>query len=154
MRLFYGGFMSNWYPAPFVVSGVEYSCSEQYFMARKAMAFSDDAALEAIMATTNPAKQKAIGRSVKGFDERLWRCLSYGAMKNACREKFTQNPYLRRLLSDTGREILVEASPTDVVWGIGLDERDLRAHCPWMWRGTNWLGLVLMEVRLELCQRV
>ena len=34
--------------------------------------------------------------------------------------KYSQNPELRRYLFDTGNSTLVEASPDDTYWGIGI----------------------------------
>ncbi|MNI91462.1 hypothetical protein D3C73_1491250 [compost metagenome] len=52
----------------------------------------------------------------------------------------------RRLLA-TGDRILVEASPSDKIWGIGLAPDDPNAQIPARWLGQNLLGKALMEVR-------
>ncbi|UIS24762.1 YbiA [Stenotrophomonas phage vB_SmaS-AXL_1] len=148
--LFYGGVFSQWYPSPMVIDGVEYGCAEQYMMAQKARVFGDEQALDEIMATSNPAEQKAIGRRVKGFDRRQWDSVSRDVVMRASLAKFTSDPKLRAQLLLTEGTLLVEASPTDVIWGIGLDERDPRCHDPSEWRGTNWLGQVLTDLRENL----
>ena len=63
------------------------------------------------------------------------------------RAKFAQHPNLRRFLLDTGNRILVEASPVDKIWGIGLAQDDPRAQNPLQWQGLNLLGFALMKVR-------
>ncbi|UQM93885.1 GTP cyclohydrolase [Stenotrophomonas phage vB_Sm_QDWS359] len=147
---FYGGVFSQWYPSPMVIDGVEYSCAEQYMMAQKALLFGDLVRHRAIMATRNPSEQKAIGRQVKGFDARVWAVVSRDVVMRASLHKFTSDPVLRAKLLLTEGTTLVEASPTDVIWGVGLDEDDPRVHDRSMWRGTNWLGQVLNDLRDSL----
>ena len=71
-------------------------------------------------------------------------------MKDGNRAKFTQNAELRALLLATRGTTLVEASPYDRIWGIGLAATDPRAHDPKTWRGQNLLGKILTELRDEL----
>lgn len=149
-EFFFGGFMSQWHPSPFHVDRVVYGCAEQFMMARKAALFDDRPALAAIMAATNPAEQKRIGRTVLGFDERTWHAVARDVVFRGNIAKFSQNPTLFKLLMETGSRYLVEASPTDRVWGIGLGEEDPRCADRGRWRGTNWLGEVLMAVRYAL----
>ena len=61
--------------------------------------------------------------------------------------KFSQNEPLRSFLLNTGRRVLVEASPVDRIWGIGLAADDPRARHPEQWQGLNLLGFALMDVR-------
>lgn len=61
--------------------------------------------------------------------------------------KFGQNPELRDFLLSTGDKVLVEASPYDKIWGIGLDANNPDACAPKLWKGENLLGFALMEVR-------
>jgi ribA/ribD-fused uncharacterized protein len=64
--------------------------------------------------------------------------------------KFGQHAGLRQFLLGTGDRVLVEASPRDTIWGIGLAAGDERAAGPDRWRGLNLLGFALMEVRQRL----
>lgn len=64
--------------------------------------------------------------------------------------KFSQNPDLKEFLLGTGDAVIVEASPYDKIWGIGLKANDERARNPETWRGENLLGFALMDVREEL----
>jgi len=64
--------------------------------------------------------------------------------------KFSQHPELGQFLLATGERVLVEASPQDRVWGVGLTADDERAASPRTWRGLNLLGFALMEVRHRL----
>ena len=147
---FYGGPFSNFEPAPFMADGLRFATSEQYFMYQKALTFSDAVSMGKILATSNPGIAKMLGRKVKGFNLAQWNKVKYGIMLDACRYKFSQNPRLRiELLKTVGSE-LVEASPTDKVWGIGLSEWDPRRLNQSQWRGENLLGKVLDQVRSDI----
>lgn len=64
--------------------------------------------------------------------------------------KFSQNEKLKEFLLSTDNKIIVEASPYDAIWGIGMLETDRDAQNPLLWKGENLLGFALMEVRNEL----
>ena len=64
--------------------------------------------------------------------------------------KFTQNPTLMEELNTYGDREIVEASPEDKIWGIGLHETDERVHDKSQWQGLNWLGECIMRVRDQL----
>jgi len=64
--------------------------------------------------------------------------------------KFSQNPDFRDFLLTTKNRILVEASPVDKIWGIGLAADDKKIENPRLWKGLNLLGFALMEVRKQL----
>jgi len=150
---FWSGPFSQWYPATFKVNGVTYNCAEQYMMARKAQLFGDIDSLAAIMRSSSPKEQKALGRKVRGFDARCWnsdaRLIVYAGNK----AKFEQNDELRAALYDTAGTELVEASPYDKIWGIGLGEHDPDAKDRTKWRGTNWLGEVLTTLRDDMMRK-
>jgi ribA/ribD-fused uncharacterized protein len=145
--LFWNGIYSQWYIHPFSIDGVRYNCSEQYMMAEKARLFKDQASLDKIMATKDPRQQKALGRGVKGFVEAEWNKVCKEVVYEACMAKFLSDPKLKQQLLDTGDRIIVEASPKDKIWGIGLGEDDPRCLNPGQWLGTNWLGECLMRAR-------
>lgn len=147
---FYGGVFSQWYPSPMVIDDVEYSCAEQYMMAKKALLFGDIVRHDAIMGTPNPREQKAIGRAVRGFHQATWEAVARDVVMRASLAKFTSTPKLRAQLLLTEGTVLVEASPTDVIWGVGLSEDDPRVHNRERWRGRNWLGQCLTDLREQL----
>lgn len=147
---FWGGTYSQWCPSPFTIDGVKYNCCEQYMMAKKALTFNDQEAYEQIMATDSPREQKAIGRRVKNFDAQVWSDISREVVYEANMAKFTQNPDMYDELMDTGELEIVEASPEDKIWGIGLHESDPRCLDKAQWQGTNWLGETIMRVRETL----
>lgn len=148
--LFYNGPFSQWKKAEIDVDGILYNCCEQYMMAQKALLFRDFTTYQEIMDTSSPEKQKALGRKVKDFKKDKWERIAKDVVFQGNWAKFTQHPDLMKILWKTGDKIIVEASPTDTIWGIGLGEHDPDAKNPKKWKGTNWLGEVLMEVRKKL----
>lgn len=145
----YGEF-SNWYSSPFVFEDFEYQHLEQYMMARKAKLFHDAKRYTRILRADSPRECKDLGREVAGFSEDIWNEEKFEIVKEGLREKFTQNPGLLKKLLATGERILVEASPLDRIWGIGLDEKNAKRTPPQDWPGENLLGKALMELRREL----
>lgn len=139
--------LSQWYPAPFTVDGVRYPTAEHYMMAGKARLFGDAEAERKVLAGGDPGHAKGAGRAVRGFDEETWAAHRYDLVVAANRAKFGANPALRGFLLGTGDRVLVEASPYDTVWGIGLSAAQPEASRPSLWRGLNLLGFALMDVR-------
>ena len=109
--------------------------------------------VEQILRSRNPREQKALGRKVSNFDATTWNRVCRGIVYRGNLAKYKQNAPLRELLLATGEKPIVEASPTDRIWGIGLSVDDGRAHDPARWRGTNWLGIALTQVREALKPR-
>ena len=144
------GCLSQWFMADFKVEGRLYSCMEQFMMAEKARLFGDTETLEKIMAAVAPGKIKALGREVRNFEQTEWDKCKYSIILTGNFQKFLQNPELKDFLLRTGDKILVEASPWDRVWGIGMGKNNENAQNPAAWRGQNLLGFALMEVREEL----
>lgn len=145
--------LSQWYPAPFAVDGIIYPTAEHYMMAEKARLFGDSAVLAEILATEDPRGAKALGRRVMHFDEARWNDAAFATVVRGNAAKFTQNESLGAVLRDTGTSVIVEASPVDTVWGIGLAADDPRATDPRQWNGSNLLGFALMAVRATLSPR-
>ena len=119
-------------------------------MAAKARMFNDTESLEQILAAPTSAEAKAIGRQVKNFDDATWKANARGIVTEGNIAKFEQNKELREFLLATGDAVLVEASPRDCIWGIGLGQDIPKAQHPDTWRGQNLLGFALMDVREEL----
>ena len=142
--------LSQWFIAPFIVYDTKYCCMEQFMMASKARLFEDKETLERILKSSDPKEIKALGRQVKGFEEKAWNEAKQLIILNGNFRKFTQNPALRDYLLLTGKRTLVEASPYDTVWGVGLAAGDPRVVDPKQWRGENLLGFALMQVRDEI----
>lgn len=147
---FYGGMASQWAESYFTVDSVTYNCAEQYMMAEKARLFGDHEALDKIMASSDPRTQKALGRQVKNFDKDTWEKEAKLIVYRGNFAKFTQNPHMLEWLLTTVGKTLVEASPWDNIWGIGLDGNDPRALSRDTWLGTNWLGEIITKVRDDI----
>lgn len=144
---FWRGPLSNWHLRSFVVDDVTYCCVEQFMMAEKARLFGDRIHERAIMASTEPAGHKALGRRVRGFDATAWNREAKGIVLRGSVAKFSQNDDLLDVICATEGTTLVEASPYDTIWGIGLREADPRARNRATWAGLNRLGEVLTEAR-------
>lgn len=144
---FWGSIYSQWAIAPMTIDGVEYNSAEQYMMHQKALLFGDTETAEKIMKTDSPKDQKALGRLVKNFSESIWRHNCFSIVYRANLAKFTQNEDFKKLLMESGNRTFVEASPNDVIWGIGLSETADGIEDVANWQGTNLLGFAITMVR-------
>ena len=142
--------LSQWWQSTFEIGGVSYPSSEHYMMAEKARLFNDVETLGKILSAKSPAEAKKFGRLVKGFNEELWKEKRFEIVVDASFAKFSQSLELKSFLLATGNKVLVEASPPDRIWGIGMDQHNEHAENPRMWRGLNLLGFALMEARSRL----
>lgn len=147
---FWGGECSQWYKAPIKIDGHTYNCNEQYMMAEKARLFNDQDALDAILKISNPRKQKALGRSVKGFDQNEWEKIARLVVYRANLAKFMQNRDLFDFIIGTKDLHIVEASPEDTIWGIGMHETHPDILDETKWKGKNWLGIAIMQARSDI----
>jgi ribA/ribD-fused uncharacterized protein len=119
-------------------------------MAGKARLFGDAEAEARVLADPDPGKAKGAGRTVRGFDEAAWIEHRFDIVVAGNRAKFGALKPLRNFLLATSGKVLVEASPYDTIWGVGLSERQPEAVRPSQWRGLNLLGFALMDVRADL----
>jgi ribA/ribD-fused uncharacterized protein len=145
--------LSQWWPCEFDIDAVRYGSAEHFMMAEKARMFGDHDSLRHIREAASPGAAKALGRAVKNFDQAKWDAGCFDIVVRGNVAKFDQNDALRRYLLETGDQVLVEASPVDRIWGIGLAADDPRVTDPTQWQGPNLLGFALMHVRSELRQR-
>jgi hypothetical protein len=146
------GCLSQWWPVDFTVDGAAYASAEHFMMAAKALLFDDTETADRIRQAPHPGAAKALGREVVGFDEQRWAERRFDLVVAGNLAKFGQHADLRDFLLGTGSKVLVEASPQDAIWGIGLAADDDRAASPEHWPGLNLLGFALMEVRHRLRQ--
>ena len=142
--------LSQWFDASFQVDGVWYSSAELYMMAQKALLFGDKKHFKAIIKNPSVKVAKQLGREVKGFESKIWNKHKFDIVVAGNLAKFSQQQSLGTFLLSTGSSVLVEASPSDSVWGIGLSESEQNATNPQMWPGENLLGFALMRVRQQL----
>lgn len=142
--------LSQWWESPFTIYDITYSTAEHYMMAMKADLFRDYETFTKIINTPSPSDVKKLGREIKNYDDVHWNDLKYRIVFNGNYHKFSKNPELKEFLLSTGDKILVEASPYDTIWGIGMSENDEGIENPENWKGQNLLGKVLMDVRYKL----
>lgn len=145
--------LSQWYAAPFTIEGITYPTAEHFMMAEKARLFGDEEIYKKILSAPGPDVAKKLGRLVRNFDGKIWseKCVEIVIRGNEA--KFGQNQPLQAFLTGTGDSVLVEASPYDQIWGIGMDENHPEAKVPKNWKGQNLLGFALMAVRSRLLAR-
>ncbi|KAF2512028.1 NADAR family protein [Flavobacterium zhairuonense] len=141
---------SQWWLSSFKVENVIYKTAEHWMMAKKAELFNDQEILEKILLAESPAEAKKLGREVRNYDDKLWLENRFEIVKQGNYHKFSQNTNLKEFLLNTKERVLVEASPVDPIWGIGMASDHTDALNPEKWRGLNLLGFALMEVRYEL----
>ncbi len=136
---------SQWSMSEFIIDGNKYCCNEQWMMAEKAKFFKDDETLKKIFLTNVPSEHKKLGRSVKNFNPEEWRKIAIDVVIKGQKAKFQQNPLAMNELMKYKDCLLVEASPYDKIWGIGMTAEDAAGGKEW--RGTNWLGEALTKVK-------
>lgn len=153
---FWCGPFSQWYPSQFEDDDCDgertlhFNCAEQYMMYWKAILFGNQRIAEEILKEPRASRQQALGRTVKRFDQEAWDKVKEDVVFNGNVLKYDQNHQLYTLLAATQGTTLVEASPKDTIWGIGLSEDDPRCLDRTQWLGQNLLGKVLTEVREHL----
>jgi ribA/ribD-fused uncharacterized protein len=145
----YGGF-SNWSNHSYQdTSGKTISNSEIGLMLAKLELFdsSNSKLRHLILESTNPAFTKKLGRQIKNFNQTIWDQKKFQIMVDILILKFSQNQDLKILLLSTNDSFIVEASPYDNIWGIGLNKFDAMKIKMDDWPGENLLGKALMQVR-------
>ena len=141
---------SQWWKSSFTVDGIEYKTAEHWMMKKKAELFNDFDIAERIANVNSPAEVKKLGREVKNYNDTIWLQHRYEIVKEGNFHKFSQDKNLKEFLLSTNNRIIVEASPVDAIWGIGLASEDEDSNHPEKWKGLNLLGFALMEIRDEL----
>ncbi|MBE7382379.1 MAG: NADAR family protein [Leptolyngbya sp. SIO1E4] len=142
--------LSQWYPSKFHVNNSLFYTAEHYMMYRKAILFSDKNAAAQIIEAKDPGKAKHLGREIRNFDEEIWAANRFEIVVEGNVHKFRSNPELHSFLINTKLRVLVEASPRDRIWGIGMDKVSAQSQSPFKWKGLNLLGFALMEARSRL----
>ena len=144
------GYLSNWFLSDFIKDEIIFSSMEQYMMYQKAKLFGDLEIAEQILKTSNAAKIKAFGRSVKNYNDTIWNGTRQIIVYEGLLEKFRQNNELCKKLIETKQCILAECAVQDKIWGIGLSMKDERRFDINEWKGQNLLGFTIMSVREKL----
>jgi len=139
--------LSQWYPSEFTIYNITFYNAEQFMMYCKARFFGNYLIATKILETSDPDEIKKLGRQVDPFNPVKWAKVAPTFVEIGNIEKFRQNPLLKNYLMDTGNRVLVEASPYDKEWGIGLTSDDSRATDRSQWAGKNLLGKALEDTR-------
>ncbi|MGN1411975.1 MAG: NADAR family protein [Oscillospiraceae bacterium] len=142
--------LSQWFDCSFTIDGFTYHTAEQYMMCQKAKLFDDEDIFKRILQANHPSEFKNLGRLVKNFNPTIWEKHRFQIVVDGNMAKFSQNPDLKEFLISTGDRVLVEASPYDKIWGIGLSANASNIENPHIWKGINLLGFALMKVREQL----
>jgi ribA/ribD-fused uncharacterized protein len=140
---------SQWWEDPFTVDGKTYLSAEHWMMVKKAKLF-DKEMMDEILSASSPALAKKLGRKIKNFDSKIWNEEKYEIVIQGNIHKFSQNEEIQTFLLHTNDRILVEASPYDRIWGIGMSQNHDNSSNPKLWEGENLLGFALMEARNNL----
>lgn len=138
---------SQWYPSKFTENGVEFVNAEQYMMYHKATTFGDLSIAEKILKSSDPKSMKRLGRQVKGYVDSVWAEKRLSIVTHGSYLKFSQNEKLKEEILKTGNREFVEASPLDLVWGVGLHWSDDLILDRRNWAGSNLLGVALGTAR-------
>ena len=135
------------------MGGTKYNCTEQFYQHEQCLFHGDAQSARSVMLQLDPVAMKKIGKNVASHDpkrEKQWlEQQARKVMKTAVNQKFKQNSFLNSEIKKT-TETFVEANQYDQNWGVGLPISDKRVLNPAEWRGSNWLGQILTEVRAEL----
>lgn len=140
---------SQFFITEFVIDNKKFNCTEQYMMYSKAITFGDSEIAKQILETQKPGKQKKLGRLVKNFDSDKWDEIAEDIVYKGNYAKFSQNKKIYDELLNTNETELVEVSPTDTIWGIGLPRNNPKIYDKSKWRGQNKLGIILTKLRNE-----
>ena len=148
------GCFSNWSKHSIQVEEKTFPTTEHYFMFHKALSMDDQTTANRILRAKTPSEVKSLGRQVKNFNEKLWVENREKIMFNALLLKAKQYPLIKEKLLETCGKVIVEASPYDTVWGIGLNKESEKSNHPECWKGKNLLGKAWMKVREVLLDSV
>lgn len=147
IKPFLSGKLSNWYPSEFTINNVTFNCAEQYMMYMKAGIFGDNEIGDKILKSNSPSEQKKLGRKIKNFDQVEWNIWCRHIMTEGLKAKFTQHKECKNELLSTKGYLLVEGNKNDVFWGVGLDVNDPAIYDIGNWKGFNYLGFILTDIR-------
>ena len=146
--------LSNMFDCDFVVDGVWYHTTEQFIVVQKAMLFGDADIISQVRQLRNPVQMKQRGKEIKGLNRDEWHVKAPALILPGLLAKFEQVNVCRAMLLATGDRLLVEASPHDLFWGVGIGLNDVRLWNRKYHRGHNMMGKLLMTVRDEIVSQI
>lgn len=148
---FWGSIFSNFFFMPIRYKGIKFPTTEHAFMWEKANYFDDKIIANMILDIPHPNGAKSLGREIKNYNDKEWSKVRYDYMLEVNRVKWKM---LKDVLVLTENKIIVEASPTDRIWGVGLSQENPKILDQSNWLGENLLGKVIMQIRDELHKNV
>ena len=129
--------LTNFYLAAILLAGKIWPTSEHYYQAAK---FTDMELQKQIREKDYPRQALELAHQNKDKVRSDWNNINLGMMAQAVYQKFLQHEDLKKLLIDTGNNVLIEdAQEKDKFYGAGPD-----------YKGQNYLGRILMAVRAKL----
>jgi ribA/ribD-fused uncharacterized protein len=137
----------QWLISDFYYNDQKYTSCEQWMMAEKARLFNDNQIRSEIFFNESPDVIKKLGRKIKGFNNEKWDKYKFSIVKFGNYLKFKQDKTMLNYMLSTKNKILVEASPYDKIWGIGLSKENQDVFDVNKWQGENLLGFAIMEAR-------
>ena len=143
----------NLFPCKISIEGKSFTCVEQFFQWKKARFAVNNQVAQEILATSCPAKLRKLGNSIQLLNKKGWNRISAGILATAILEKFSQNERLRTELFRTDGTVLANTSPKDFKWGIGATLEITSDHPYHLWKGKNWLGVILTTARETLAKK-
>lgn len=146
-HFFWSGPLSQWSVCKFTMRGIGYNCAEQAMMHMKAVKFNDFEMAERILSSCNPGEQKNLGRQVRNYNDIIWSEHRYDIVLEISKAKFNQSERHKEILMSTNDKEIVEASPYDTIWGIGMGVNEAMKTDPMDWKGYNLLGQALTQTR-------
>jgi ribA/ribD-fused uncharacterized protein len=144
------GVFCNWSPHSIQIDEITFATAEHALMFGKAILFKDEEASKKLITSKDPKEAKSIGRTVKDFDEQIWDQHKFTIMCKVLLAKVNQHKIIKDLLLTTQDATIVEASPLDDIWGIGLGAKKAALVGPSKWKGQNLLGKAWEYVRNEI----
>ena len=144
------GEFCNQYPSPFTYMGIGFETVEQFLYYMKAVFGRSKATAEKILECggNSSALQKA-SRKQRALENNSWDSVRSQIMRLGMRQKFLQNPELRKKLLGTGFRLLVDVSKEGLLDRL-LSSSDDWVRDPGKWKGRNATGKALMQVRTDL----
>ena len=172
-----GSTFSLTHPSKFEYKGIAFSSAGQFVLYSKAKLFGDELTAQKVMdmnskelihdflkgsvnaqnIITDKLKlkvwdmyqqdMKALAEQVVSYNDDIWKATLPSIIGVATREKFTQNHDLQESLIACKRKLMVFATPTDKLLGVGLNKEEVLKTPEADWPGENLLGKTLTTFR-------
>jgi ribA/ribD-fused uncharacterized protein len=127
------GCFSNFAKYSFTLDNMLWQTVEHYYQASK---YEGTPYLEIIQSASDPKDAYRLSKKYSEHKRTDFKDVKLDYMKRGTLQKFIGNPDIRKILLDTGDEIIIENCGNDVFWG--QDANGI---------GENNMGKILMQVR-------